>query len=108
MLQILAGSVKEDFNSPERTALSVAHALSCAHCRFGIGAIAECGHTTTTIINEAAVEAVGATQQQLQDTIDSERQELQRRVQAYRQGRPHLPVAGAVCVCMFVQARVVV
>lgn len=88
---------QEDFNSPERTALSVAHALSC---RFGIGAIAECGHTTTTIINEAAVEAVGATQQQLQDTIDSERQELRRRVQAYRQGRPHLPVAGTVCACL--------
>jgi predicted phosphoribosyltransferase len=44
------------------------------------------------------VEAVGATQQQLQDTIDSEKQELQRRVQAYRQGRPHLPLAGTGCV----------
>jgi hypothetical protein len=46
------------------------------------------------IINEAAVESVGATKQQLQDTIDRETKELQRRVQAYRGGRPHLPVTG--------------
>lgn len=59
--------------------------------RFGIGAVAEGG---VVVINEAAVHRVGATPQQLQDTIDSETRELQRRVQAYRGGRPHLPVAG--------------
>jgi predicted phosphoribosyltransferase len=46
------------------------------------------------VINNSAVEDVGATQQQLQDIIDSEVRELQRRVQVYRGGRPHLPVAG--------------
>lgn len=65
-------------------------------CRFGIGAIAEGGHV---IINEAAVESVGATKQQLQDTIDRETTELQRRVQDYRGGRPHLPVSGTACPC---------
>jgi hypothetical protein len=65
-------------------------------CRFGIGAIAEGGQSRKlrVIINAAAVEAVGATQQQLQDIIHSETRELQRRVQVYRKGRSHLPVAG--------------
>lgn len=59
--------------------------------RFGIGAIAEGGHV---IINEAAVESVGASQHQLQDIVNRETRELQRRVQAYRGGQPHLPVSG--------------
>lgn len=45
-------------------------------------------------MNMAAVEDVGATEQEIADIIQAEQDELQRRVQAYRGDRPHVPVTG--------------
>lgn len=60
--------------------------------RFGVGALAEGGHL---LISHAAVQAAGATQQEVEAIVARETREMQRRVQAYRGGQPHLPVKGA-------------
>lgn len=69
--------------------LDILPALCCR--RFGIGAIAEGGHT---ILNEHAVRLVGATPDQLNSIRQQEDQELQRRKSVYRGGKECLPVTG--------------
>eukprot|EP00775_Hariotina_reticulata_P012115 gene12115-12254_t len=62
---------------------------------FGIGAIAEGGQY---VVNEGAADAVGATVVELEHILQTERQELVRRVTVYRQGQDHLPVSGKIVV----------
>lgn len=49
-------------------------------------------------INRHAATAVGATAEQLRDTVASEQRELERRQQAYRGGRPMSDVRGRTVV----------
>jgi predicted phosphoribosyltransferase/predicted alpha/beta-hydrolase family hydrolase len=62
---------------------------------FGIGAIAEDG---TVVLDRTVARRVGMTRRLLEATMDTEVQELRRRVLAYRDGRPRLPVRGRTVI----------
>ncbi|MDH3752931.1 MAG: phosphoribosyltransferase [Acidimicrobiia bacterium] len=86
----------------------VARALSCpfdvlvvrklgvpSHPELGFGALAEHG---IRVLNEPLVHGMGITERAIDDAAAVERLELERRVEAYRRGRPMLPVGGKVVI----------
>ncbi|PIR59482.1 MAG: phosphoribosyltransferase, partial [Candidatus Pacebacteria bacterium CG10_big_fil_rev_8_21_14_0_10_56_10] len=54
------------------------------HPEYGIGAISE---HQVEVIDQARIAQLGTTTDQLQESISAERQELERRLEIYRQGR---------------------
>ncbi len=62
---------------------------------LGVGAIAEGG---VTVLNEPLIARLRITSRQLDRVIESEHAELQRRVDAYRRGRPRTRLAGRTVV----------
>jgi putative phosphoribosyl transferase len=62
------------------------------HPEYGIGAIAE--GDETVVVDRRAVEALGITAEELSRLVAAEREELERRVDRYRRGRPLPEIAG--------------
>lgn len=65
------------------------------HPEFGVGAVAE---ERITVIDEATIRRLGITWEDLQPTVERELQEVERRVEAYRQGHDAVPLSGRVAV----------
>lgn len=61
------------------------------HEEYGIGAVGEGG---VTLLDPVAVARLGAVEERIQQTVDREREELRRRVERYRGGRPGVEVEG--------------
>lgn len=62
---------------------------------FGIGAIAEGG---VQVLDQTTIGTIGIDDMELQDTIDLEEKELQRRVQIYRGGKPPPSLSGKAAI----------
>jgi putative phosphoribosyl transferase len=62
---------------------------------YGIGAVGEEG---VRLLDDEAVARVGATEEQIERTVERERAELERRLERYRGGRSGAPVRGRVCI----------
>jgi putative phosphoribosyl transferase len=62
---------------------------------LGMGAIGEGG---IRVINEEVVRIAGVTDAQIDSVEAAERDELERRAQCYRGGRPPVPVAGRIAI----------
>lgn len=62
---------------------------------LGIGAIAEGG---VSVLNDGLIAEIGVGQQALQEVMRREDEELQRRVQRYRGGRPATPLNGRLAI----------
>ena len=65
------------------------------HAEYGIGAVGEEG---VLVLQEDAMRRLGLGRDDVQATVDAERTELERRVTAYRGGRPGIPVEGRTVV----------
>ncbi len=62
---------------------------------FGVGAVAEDG---TGVLDSRSAAMLGMTQAELDATLARESQELSRRVERYRDGRPSIPVQGRTVI----------
>jgi putative phosphoribosyl transferase len=62
---------------------------------LGVGAVAEDG---TGVLDPRAADVVGMTRAVLDATLEREAQELRRRVERYRDGRPPIPVNGRTVI----------
>ncbi len=62
---------------------------------YGIGAVGEEG---VTLIDDAAVDRLGLSRDDLDGAVDRERAELERRLERYRGGRAGTPVRGRTCI----------
>ena len=68
------------------------------HPELAAGAIAGVGDSVELVRNERVLAAVSLSEQDLQRVYDRELEELHRREQAYRDGRPAVGVRGAVAI----------
>jgi putative phosphoribosyl transferase len=62
---------------------------------LGVGAVAEDG---TRVLDPRSAGALGMTQAMLDETLARESEELRRRVERYRDGRPSIPVSGRTVI----------
>jgi putative phosphoribosyl transferase len=62
---------------------------------LGVGAVAEDG---TGVLDPRSANVVGMTRAVLDETIEREAEELRRRVERYRDGRPPIPVSGRTVI----------
>ncbi len=62
---------------------------------LGVGAVAEDG---TGVLDPRSANVVGMTRAVLDETLEREAQELRRRVERYRDGRPPIPVSGRTVI----------
>jgi putative phosphoribosyl transferase len=66
-----------------------------ANPEYGVGAITEDG---SAVLNAETARRVGMTRQALEATVEREVQELRRRVESYRDGRPRIDVRGRTVI----------
>lgn len=62
---------------------------------YGIGAVGEGG---VRLLNDDAVARLGLSDDQLDSAVAREREEVKRRLESYRSGRPPVPVAGRTAI----------
>lgn len=62
---------------------------------FGVGAVGEGG---VLLLDDSSLSALGLSREDMEPTIEREREELERRLERYRSGRPGVPIEGRTAV----------